>query len=332
MIAEYKMMWEARTWMKKNESFLPTWHAYVGYTLDLFDKFRNGADPEDVIRENGYDENLFYSWCDAGLVLGHLKGDGENVKSSSRMLKYFTKESEQCIGELLKEMIEMHMPALMNYPEMIETKQKNRFCGEEYGQTVAATSSLIEKKAFSYVYEDTAAQKPKWVLDVGCGTGGYLMKLARKMNKGMYVGVDISKEVVETARKKAKTRNLDHKVKFYYADIESWDVPHGMFDVIMMNNLLHYYSPDAREELFSKVSQYLSPNGTMIVITPLYLERGGQPFSAAFNCFMTAHDNLYPLPRREELVHDSEKAGLTLHSMKTIVKEGSWYYMSFKKS
>jgi ubiquinone/menaquinone biosynthesis C-methylase UbiE len=331
MIAEYRKVWEARNWLKRNEPFLPTWQAYVGYRLDLFEKLSGGATVELLADQYGYNEDLLRSWADTGVVLGHLKKDGDKLIPSKKMLKFFSQKSDSTVGELLKELFEMHMPALMNYPEMIESNQKGKFKGDDFGKTVAATSALIEKRAFGHVTAEIDIQKPNWVLDIGCGTGGYLMKLAKKMNHGTFVGVDISKDCIDEAREIAMKQNVEEKVKFYYADINIWDVPNHLFDVVMMNNLLHYYSTDGRESLFSRVAELVSKKGTVIVITPLYLEKGGQRFSAAFNSFMEAHENLYPLPRKEELVRDAAAAGFKLKSVKTIVREGSWYCMSFSK-
>lgn len=331
MIAEYRKMWEARNWLKRNEPFLPTWQAYVGYRLDLFQKLAGGATVKSLADDYGYEETLLRSWADTGIVLGHLKQDGDRLIPSKKMLKFFSQGSDDAVGELLKELFEMHMPSLMNYPEMIESNQKGRFNGDDFGKTVAATSSLIEKRAFGHVLSAINAQKPDWVLDIGCGTGGYLMKLAQKMDSGTFVGVDISKDCVEEARQRAETKGLDEKVKFYYADINTWDVPSRFFDVVMMNNLLHYYSPEERRRLLARVAKLVDQKGTIIVITPLYLEKGGQRFSAAFNSFMEAHDNLYPLPKKEELVRDASAAGLKLKSIKTVVREGSWYCVNFSK-
>ncbi|WP_052712249.1 methyltransferase domain-containing protein [Domibacillus indicus] len=331
MIAEYRKIWEARSWLKRNEPFLPTWHAYVGYRLDLFEKLSGGATLQSLADEYGYTEDLLRSWADTGVVLGHLKEEGDRLVPSKKMLKFFSQKSDDTVGELLKELFEMHMPALMNYPEMMESNQRGRFKEDDFGKTVAATSALIEKRAFGHVLAEINAQKPNWVLDIGCGTGGYLMKLAKKMNRGTFVGVDISRDCIEEAREKAVKKQLDEKVKFYYADINTWDVPGGLFDVVMMNNLLHYYSPDARESLFSRVAELVRKKGTVIIVTPLYLEKGGRRFSAAFNSFMEAHENLYPLPRKEELIRDAEAAGFKLKDVKTVVREGSWYCMSFSK-
>lgn len=331
MIAEYRKIWEARNWLKRNESFLPTWHAYVGYRLDLFEKFSAGTSIETLVDKYGYEENLLRSWADTGIVLGHLKQSGNRFIPSKKMLKFFTRKNDGAVGELLKELFEMHMPALMSYPDMMQTKQKANFDSESFGPTVAATSALIEKRAFGYVLDEVRSKKAKWVLDIGCGTGGYLLKLAQKGRRGTYVGVDISKKCVETARQKALQQGLQEKVKFYYADINKCNMPDGLFDVIMMNNLLHYYSPEAREGLFKRVAELVHKNGTVILVTPLYLEKGGQRFSAAFNSFMEAHENLYPLPRKAELLHHAEMAGLKLKTVKTVVREGSWYCISFSK-
>ncbi|MFB4164642.1 hypothetical protein ACE1TI_12610 [Alteribacillus sp. JSM 102045] len=47
--------------MKKNESFLPTWHAYLGYRFDLFDYFKKPADPKLVADTYQLDHSLLDS-------------------------------------------------------------------------------------------------------------------------------------------------------------------------------------------------------------------------------------------------------------------------------
>lgn len=64
------------------------------------------------------------------------------------------------------------------------------------------------------------------ILDVGCGTGNFSIKLAEKGCK--VVGIDISEEMLKRAREKAKERNLD--IEFYNTDVYNINFSDESFD------------------------------------------------------------------------------------------------------
>lgn len=64
------------------------------------------------------------------------------------------------------------------------------------------------------------------ILDVGCGTGNFSIKLAEMGCK--VVGIDISDEMLDIARSKAKLRNLD--IEFHKMDVYKLGFEDGSFD------------------------------------------------------------------------------------------------------
>lgn len=331
MFEQLKMVWQARSLMKKNEAFLPTWHAYVGYKLDLFHHLNNGDTMAQITQREHYDAQLMDCWLDVGVAVGHLKTVGARVIPHQKMVKYFNAHSPYCIGELSKEMLEMHMPALISYPNLLKGEAKKPYYGDIYGQTVADTSALIEKRAFPLAYKMLTTNQATSVLDIGCGTGGYLLKIAKRHPEGKFTGIDMNASVIETAKANALKSGLTN-VEFIHTSMEDWDESNNCFDAIMMNNILHYYSLEDRLKLMQRAKQLLNPEGILIIITPLYFEKGGERFTAFFNAFMNAHSNLYPLPRKLELLRDAKQLGLTFDRMKTIVREGSWYVVCLKNT
>jgi ubiquinone/menaquinone biosynthesis C-methylase UbiE len=72
------------------------------------------------------------------------------------------------------------------------------------------------------------------VLDVGCGTGGWLMEAARTYPTiERLVGVDISNKMMAYARAKAKDEGLDGRVEFLTMDaLRILEFPASSFDLI----------------------------------------------------------------------------------------------------
>lgn len=66
----------------------------------------------------------------------------------------------------------------------------------------------------------------KKILDIGCGTGNYSIRLAELGYE--VVGIDISDEMLDIARGKAKEKNLN--IKFYNMDIYDLKFDDGEFD------------------------------------------------------------------------------------------------------
>jgi SAM-dependent methyltransferase len=81
------------------------------------------------------------------------------------------------------------------------------------------------------------------VLDLGCGTGNHALPLAERGYA--IVGVDRSAGMLEAARKKAASRQIGGKAKFYQEDIRSFQVEQSFDASLMMFAVLGYQLKNA---------------------------------------------------------------------------------------
>ena len=78
------------------------------------------------------------------------------------------------------------------------------------------------------------------ILDAGCGTGALAFELARRGAE--VIGVDISPQLVEIARKRTPN-DLHHKLTFRAGDM--LDPNLGTFDhIVAMDSMIYYTAPD----------------------------------------------------------------------------------------
>jgi SAM-dependent methyltransferase len=72
------------------------------------------------------------------------------------------------------------------------------------------------------------------VLDVGCGTGGWLRETARTYPTiEKLVGVDVSSSIIEYARTQVENQQLDQRVQFRTMDaLRTLDFPDASFDLV----------------------------------------------------------------------------------------------------
>ena len=91
------------------------------------------------------------------------------------------------------------------------------------------------------------------VLDAGCGTGNFSLKLARL---GCAVtGVDLSCEMLAIAIEKARAENLE--VEFLPMDVKALEFVDGAFDAVISMAVLEFIENplDAAEEMYRVVKR-----------------------------------------------------------------------------
>lgn len=320
-------MFKARMYMKRNEPFLYSWHAYVGYELDLFKAFERPMTKFDVADALQLDEALLGQWVSVGISIGHLKEAGRNRYKTWNAWKLPKAKGDNSSGVLLKEMMELHIPTLLQYPEMMRQGSRLHFDEEEHAPTVAETSRLLEVLALPKMAKLLKEYGGNSVLDIGCGEGGYIQKLAERFPDTHFTGIEISPEVTETAR---VLTEKNENISIENADLWQYK-PEKTQDMVMMNNVIHYIGLEKRGGLFRELASWLNAGGILSVVTPIAGSSDDPPFANVFNSFFSSFDNLYRLPTRGELEEWGTDAGLEMLGIQTVIKEGGWYIVKYRK-
>lgn len=99
--------------------------------------------------------------------------------------------------------------------------------------------------------------KGKSILDLGCGYGEN-SKLLLKRNASRVVGIDISKKMLNLAKK----FNSDPKISYYCIDMENIDKIEEKFDLIISSLAIHYVKD--YNKLIKDVYNLLNDGGTFI--------------------------------------------------------------------
>lgn len=98
------------------------------------------------------------------------------------------------------------------------------------------------------------------ILDLGCGPGLYLEKLAELGHK--CTGVDFSKNSISYARSQAKEKGLE--INYLYQNYLELDFENQFDLVILIYTDLGVLLPDERDELLDKIHRALKPGGIFI--------------------------------------------------------------------
>ncbi|QEI40981.1 Phthiotriol/phenolphthiotriol dimycocerosates methyltransferase [Dolichospermum sp. UHCC 0315A] len=137
------------------------------------------------------------------------------------------------------------------------------------------------------------------VLDLGCGTGRLLNRLATQFPEITATGLDLSPQMLRIAR-----QNNRHRPRLIYLEGNAEHLPfaEGQFDAVFNTiSFLHYPQP---EQVLNEVARVLSPGGKFYLVDIT--------FNNSSPCQITPHSptgiRFYSKKQREEM---GNNAGLT---------------------
>jgi SAM-dependent methyltransferase len=97
------------------------------------------------------------------------------------------------------------------------------------------------------------------VLDVGCGTGNLVVRLARAHPDAVVSALDPDPKALERARSKASRERVD--VAFQQGYAEELPYPDGAFDCVLSSFMFHHLGPETQAAMLRDVHRVLAPAG-----------------------------------------------------------------------
>jgi tRNA (uracil-5-)-methyltransferase TRM9 len=107
------------------------------------------------------------------------------------------------------------------------------------------------------------------ILDLGCGNGELARALAGGGQRGLYVGIDFSPDMISEANRRAGAQALEFNRQFIQADLAApdWDaaLPGSAYDHVLAFAVLHHLpGAELRLQTLRKVRRLLSSEGRFI--------------------------------------------------------------------
>jgi SAM-dependent methyltransferase len=110
-----------------------------------------------------------------------------------------------------------------------------------------------------------SAPGPARVLDLGCGTGGAAMEIARDSEGSTAVGLDIVQSNIDRAMQDAQASGLGHRASFVCSPYEAWQG--DAFDAILSDGVLQLVDI-SNEALASRLAANLVGGGLLVAAMP----------------------------------------------------------------
>ncbi|MFH1653636.1 MAG: class I SAM-dependent methyltransferase [Pseudomonadota bacterium] len=111
------------------------------------------------------------------------------------------------------------------------------------------------------------------VLDVGCGGGQFLSKIATQFPKSRYVGIDPLDKVIDMAREEAKHYKVESRVDFIVGC--GSEIKKECADLIILNEVPHEMDAKVRQPVLDACCKALKKDGLLFLVDILAPENAG---------------------------------------------------------
>jgi SAM-dependent methyltransferase len=157
----------------------------------------------------------------------------------------------------MSEKVDLYDSAYANYASEVYRQVRIETYGEDFGQT-----SWVTTEESNEIPRMLNLARDSFVLEIGCGSGGYALYLAQKTGCRI-IGVDINAPGVHNANQLALARGLASQVRFEQCDAsKSLPFNDNTFDAVFSNDVLCHLP--GRPAILGEIFRVLKPGARML--------------------------------------------------------------------
>ena len=151
------------------------------------------------------------------------------------------------------------------------------------------------------------------ILDLSTGTGSIAIELAKRYQNATIYAVDISEQMLNVAKSKAKALKIDN-IKFYKQDAEKLTLPDNEFDIVTCGYGLFFY-PNM-DETYKNICNIIKQNGKFIFSS--FTDEAFNPYT---DIFLDLLKNSYSIEPPKRLENKLLKTAKEIEELATIVNQ-----------
>ncbi len=150
---------------------------------------------------------------------------------------------------------------------------------EDELKRLAAQDQMITTSMGGALPEQPDPARFKRVLDVGCGTGGWLIEAAKSYpSMSLLVGVDASGRLLDYARAQAEAQQVSDRVEFHVMDaLRMLEFPTDFFDLVNMRFGMSFLRTWDWPKLLQEFQRVTRRGGIVRVTEPEMLSESNSP-------------------------------------------------------
>ena len=251
---------------------------YLGLELGLFETLRAEAHtPETLAGAKGLHLPYLRVWMQTAVAFGILAYADEMYRLAPGMETVLLDTNHpRYVGGFARGFMTYLADDFNLYPDAFRDGHVRGFGdhGEEFSEWVSRLTHPMQRLVVGKILPEhvgAALQTGIDILDVGCGAGQFLFKLAAQYPNCRFTGIDGDPHGIVLARRAAADQGLSDRITFrhiYGQDMTYQD----QFDLVVMFEVLHELPVSARPGVMSAVYRALRPGGLLFILDETWSE------------------------------------------------------------
>lgn len=306
----------------------------VGLNSGIFAALREPAGPKELSNRLGTPTDLTASFLRAAHAHGLLNRSGTRYRLGPLVRWLLDAPEAEAARALLDQTALVYAPSLSTLPELLRGAPRPHWGGDEAAALRAAQVARVgEKRTVAALRRIPGVRSARWILDVGCGTGSVLARLLIRHRDARGLGVELHPGVAERASRTLREAGVHRRAEIVTGDFMEVELDPAQFDLVLLNNNLHYFGGAERRRLLGRIFEHLAPGGVLAIETPVLAEdrvsraMGVASLLASFDLFLRAHDNLHGLPDLAALAGVLRELGFAEQGEVAVLPGGSIRYV-----
>lgn len=262
--------------------FMAAKHLFAASELGLFEAMCDGPATIDALAaRTGLTPRAARISADAMVALGILERDGDRYRNGPAADQYLSGRSPADLRPLLRFWDTISYPAWESLAQALGSGPPSEIFELDDGQqeiVSAGIEAILAGPANALANVVDFGEHAR-LLDVGGGTGSWSIAAARR-NVHLRATIVELPTVAEIAGKRIAEAGLADRLTAVAGDVMSGDLPSG-HDVILVANLVHYWSPEDNVALLRRI-RAAAPDGARLLMADFWTDpTHTQPVQAA---------------------------------------------------
>lgn len=262
--------------------FMATKHLFAANELGIFEALAETPATLDALAaRTGLTRRAARISADAMVALGLVECDGNTYRNSTVAAAFLSGRGPADLRPLLRHWDRISYPLWTDFAttlakgpskEIFEISEELQEIASAGIEAILAPTSMALPKTFDF-------SGCKRLLDVGGGTGSWSIAVARE-NPDIEVTVFELPAVAGIASRRFEGAGLGTRATVIAGDAMNDELPTG-YDVFLLANIIHYWSPEQNQALLRRVRRAAEPGSALLMADFWTDPTHTKPFEAA---------------------------------------------------